>query len=320
MTATKPSASAFDDSSLPRPGDIELAAKRIENLVRYTPALTVDGAELGIPGSVSLKFELTQNSGSFKARGASNFMLTQRISDSGVVAASGGNHGAAVAWAADRLGHKATIFIPTITDEGKVERLLSYGAEVHQVGSVYAEALEASREFEATSGATAIHAYEDPAVVTGAGTTGREFANQVGAMDTMLVACGGGGLAGGIAAWFGRSRTQVIACETEGTSAFADAIEAGEPVDVPVSGLAADALGATSIGRLGWTCLQAAGAGSVVVTDDDVDEAGELLWDRFRILAEPSAVVPLAAVISGRYQPAPNEHIGIIVCGANTKL
>lgn len=320
MATTPPASDPGQGSEVPRPGDIELAAKRIERLARRTPAMTVEGWQLSTVGTVSLKLELLQHSGSFKARGAANFMLTNQISAAGVVAASGGNHGAAVAWAAQQLGHEATIFIPTITDEAKVERLESYGATVHQTGAVYAEALEASREFQSESGATPIHAYEDPVVVTGAGTTGREFAGQVGAMDTILVACGGGGLAGGIAAWFGKSRTRVIACETEGTAAFADALDAGHPVPVEVTGLAADALGASQIGDLAWTSLLAADAGSVVVTDDEVMDAGQVLWDRFRLVAEPSAVVPLAAILSGRYQPQQLEHIGIVICGANTQL
>lgn len=306
--------------AIPRPGEIELAANRIAKLVRRTPTLTVDGREFGVDARISLKLEFLQQSGSFKARGAANFMLSNRIGEAGVVAASGGNHGAAVAWAARELGHRATIFIPTITDRAKVERLHSYGAEVHQAGDVYADALRAAIEFQHDLGATPIHAYEDVIVVTGAATTGREFAEQVGAVDTMLVACGGGGLAGGIAAWFGSSRTRIVACETVGTASFAQALQAGQPVDVAISGLAADALGASRIGTIGWTCLRAADAGSVVVTDDEVTTAGQLLWDRFRIVAEPSAVVPLAALISGRYEVRPGQHIGVIICGANTAL
>ncbi|MDH3679208.1 MAG: threonine/serine dehydratase [Acidimicrobiia bacterium] len=322
MTATRTGAVGPGDgrTGAPRPGDIELAAKRTERLVRRTPSMTVDGSELGVAGTLSLKLELVQHSGSFKARGAANFLLSNRIGDAGVVAASGGNHGAAVAWAAHTLGHPATIFIPTITAEAKVERLRSYGAEIHQIGDVYADALEASRAFEAESGATPVHAYEDPVVVAGAGTTGREFAEQVGAMDTVLVACGGGGLSGGIAAWFGKSRTRVVACETEGTACFAAALEAGEPVDVAVSGLAADALGATRIGQLAWDCLRASDAGNVVVTDDEVTDAGRYLWDQYRLMTEPSAVVPVAALLSGRYRPERNEHVGLVICGANTTL
>ncbi len=301
----------------PEPSDIDLAAKRIASLVRRTPAMTVPGSELGTSGTISLKLELTQHSGSFKARGAANFVLHREIGPAGVVAASGGNHGAAVAWAARELGHRAAIFVPTISNPAKVERLRAYGADVHQVGAVYAEALAASRAHQAESGATPIHAYEDPTVMAGAGTTGLEFADQVAPMTALLVACGGGGLAGGIAAWFGASGPRVVACETEGTAAFAEASRAGEPVDVEVSGLAADALGATRVGDLAWASLTAADAGSAVVTDDDLVAAGELLWDRFRLMAEPSALAPLAALLSGRFLPGPSDHVGVLVCGAN---
>lgn len=299
--------------------DVAAAAARIAPLLRRTPTLTVDGRELDASGRLSLKLELFQHSGSFKARGATNFMLATPIGEAGVVAASGGNHGAAVAWAARQLGHGASIFVPTISSPTKVERLRRYGADVHQVGAVYADALAASHELVAATGAVPVHAYEDPLVVAGAGTTGRELEDQVGPLDTVLVACGGGGLAGGIAAWFG-PRTRVIACETDGTAAFARALEAGAPVPVEVAGLAADALGATQIGDLAWRCLSGAGAGSIVVSDTDVARARAELWERFRILAEPSAVVPVAALLSGAYRPAAGEHVGVVICGANTVL
>lgn len=306
--------------------EIAAAAERISSLIRRTPTMTIPGSEfdLGDDVTVSLKFELMQHSGSFKGRGASNFMLAKTqagaIGPSGVVAASGGNHGAAVAWAAKQLGHRATIFVPTISAAAKVERLRGYGADVHQVGDVYADALAASLDFQASSGATPIHAFNDPLVVAGAGTTGREFADQVDhPLTTILVACGGGGLAGGIAAWFGRE-ARVATCETEGTAAHAKALAAGGPVDVEVTGIAADALGATRIGDLAWACLAAAGAENVVVTDDDVRDGCALLWDQFRVVAEPSAAVPMAAITSGRFRPEPGEHLGIVICGANTSL
>ncbi len=307
----------------PRPGswehDILEAADRLDGMVRHTPVLTVDGAQLGAAGRISLKLELVQHSGSFKARGATNFMLAHPIGPAGVVAASGGNHGAAVAWAANRLGHRAAIFVPTIASPAKVERLRRYGADVHQVGAVYAEALAASRELEAETGATPIHAYEDRAVMAGAATVGRELERQAGPLDTVLVACGGGGLSGGIAAWLG-SRTRVVACETEGTATFAGARAAGRPVPVAVTGVAADALGATQIGDLAWQCLAEADAASVLVTDAEVGAARAELWDRFRLVTEPAAAAPVAALLSGRYRPAADEHVGVVICGANTDL
>jgi threonine dehydratase len=264
-----------------------------------------------------LKLEMLQYSGTFKARGASNYIASMPISDAGVVAASGGNHGAAVAWAAGRAGHRATIFVPTISAPAKVERLRSYGADVHQVGAVYAESLEASMVFQEQSGATSIHAYNHPIVMAGAGTTGSEFVEQAAGLDTILVACGGGGLAGGIASAVDDS-VRVVVCETDTTNAYAAAVDAGEPVDVEVSGLAADALGATSIGELPWRALFGVSAPSVTVTDDELAEAQDHLWNEFRIIVEPSAATTIAVLRSGKYLPAPGERVGILLCGANT--
>lgn len=301
---------------------IEQASQRIAPLLRRTPTMTTPGSELGLEGTISFKLEYLQQSGSFKARGATNFMTANEISDAGVTAASGGNHGAAVAWAARELGHKATIFVPTISSPTKVDRLRSYGADVHQVGAVYSESLEHCEAFQSETGATAIHAYNDPVVVAGAGTTGLELdrdTTTVGPVDSVLVACGGGGLAAGIASWFDES-TAIVACETETTTAFAEAKKAGHPVDVEVSGIAADALGATSIGDVPYAALQAADTQSVLVSNDAVVDAQNLLWDRFRIVVEPSAAVPVAAVISGQWQAKPGSHTAIVVCGANTTL
>ncbi len=320
--------------------DIAAAADRIAPLVRTTPVLTVPGSTFGGTGTVSLKLELVQHSGSFKARGAASHLLAADPRPDGVVAASGGNHGAAVAWAARELGRPAHIFVPTISAPAKVDRLRAYGATVHQVGDVYAESLQASQAFLAEHDAESVHAYESPLVMAGAGTTGREFETQVPDLDTVLVACGGGGLVGGVATWFsagpGGSATgpghadtatgstppkpvAVVACETEGTAAYARALEADGPVPVAVTGIAADALGASSIGTLAWNRLRAAGAASVVVTDDEVVRAQHFLWDRFRVVTEPSAAVPVAAVLSGVIPlDDPDGHVGIIVCGANT--
>lgn len=307
--------------------DIDDAAARIAPLVRTTPVITVPGRELGVEGTISLKLELLQHSGSFKARGATSFLLEADARPDGVVAASGGNHGAAVAWAARELGRPANIFVPTISAEAKVERLRHYGATVHQVGAVYAEALAASEAFLTDHDATAVHAYEHELVVAGAGTTGREFEAQAPPLDAVLVACGGGGLVAGVATWFAPAGAEpgngdrgpaVVACETEGTAAYARALDAGQPVDVEISGIAADALGATRIGTTAWNQLRAAGTTGVVVTDDDVVAARALLWDRFRIVTEPSAAVPVAALLSGAFVVHPDQHVGVIVCGANT--
>jgi threonine dehydratase len=299
------------------------AQRRLANLVRRTPILEVDDNAIvrGRHGAGSsrfvLKLEQLQHSGTFKARGASNFIASMPISEAGVVAASGGNHGVAVAWAARRAGHSATVFVPTISSPTKVALLRSYGADVHQVGDVYAESLAASEEFVAESGATPIHAYDHPAVLAGAGTTGLEFVDQVRGLDTILVACGGGGLAGGIACALGDD-VDVIVCETETTNAYEAAVAAGRPVDVEVSGIAADALGATKIGELAWQSLSSVSARNVVVSDDHVTEAQDHLWSEFRIVVEPSAATTVAALRSGRYVPASGERVGILLCGANT--
>ena len=294
--------------------------------------MTVPGEQLDIDAdvdagsgvTVSLKLEYLQHSGTFKGRGAMHFMLNNQIAGAGVTAASGGNHGAAVAWAARELGHRATIFVPTISAPAKVARLRSYGAEVVQVGAVYAESLEACDAHQAETGATGIHAYEAHDVMAGAGTTGREFEAQVGdaglpPLDAVLVACGGGGLVGGIASWFG-SEVAAVACETQTTTAYASAKAAGEPVHVDVSGVAADALGASTIGSLAFQALEAADAQSVTVPDQAVTSARQLLWERFRVVVEPSAAVPIAALASGAWQPPAGAHVGVVVCGANTGL
>ncbi len=303
---------------------VDAAAATLGPRIRRTPIMTVDGSELGVEGLVTLKLEHLQHAGSFKARGALHFLLTNEISAAGVTAASGGNHGVAVAWAAAQLGHRATIFVPTISSPAKVDRLRSLDAEVIQTGSVYAEALAVCRDHQATSGATAVHAYEAADVMAGAGTTGRELAEQLiesgwPTPDRVLVACGGGGLVGGVAAWL-EATTSIVACETEGTAALTRALEAGEPVDVEVSGVAADALGATRIGSLAFDTLRAAGATTAVVDDDAVVAARRNLWDRFRLLVEPSAAVPLAALEAGRVKTGPGDHTAVIICGANTQL
>ncbi len=304
------------------PDRVEAAAATLAGRIRTTPILTVDGRELGVEGTVTLKLELLQHSGTFKARGALNFLSTNPVADAGVTAASGGNHGVAVAWAAARLGHRATIFVPTISAPAKVARLRALGAEVVQTGDVYADALAACREHQATTGATSVHAYEAVDVMAGAGTTARELEAQVAAaglppIDSVLVACGGGGLSGGIAGWLG-DRAEVVAGETDGTAAWARAREAGRPVDVDVSGIAADALGATRLGQLAFDTLAGAGAASVVVDDEATIAARRFLWAEFRLAVEASAAVPVAALVTGAWRPPSGSHTAVVVCGANT--
>lgn len=301
------------------PDHIEAAAGVIAPFVRRTPVLVVPGSEIGVDATLVLKLEFLQHSGSFKARGATHFMATQDIAESGIVAASGGNHGAAVAWAAQRFGHPAHIFVPTTASPAKVARLNDYGAEVHQVGEVYGEALAASKEFLAVHGGSSIHAYDDPIVIAGAGTCARELELEQPGLDAVVVACGGGGLSGSTAAWYG-DQTEIVVVETDGTATYAAALAHGAPTDIEVSGIAADALGATRLGSHPWDALHRVGATSVVVSDADVVAARRQLWSWLRIVVEPAAAAPVAALITGAWRPTPGTHIGIVVCGANTTL
>lgn len=304
----------------PTRADIVAAHDRLLDQVRRTPILDVDGASLALRGhELVLKLEFVQHSGSFKARGACNFIAMNNLPSSGVVAASGGNHGAAVAWAARREGVPAAIFVPTIASQTKVARLREYGADVHQVGAVYSESFEASEQHRAATGAMRIHAYDDPDVMAGAGTTGLEFVAQAGRLDSVLVACGGGGLSGGMGAAIGDT-TRIVVVETDTTNTYAAALQAGEPVDVEVGGLTADALGATRLGGLAWQALSSVDAVSVVVTDDEVVLAMAHLWSEFRIAVEPAAAVTAAALLSGRFVPHHGERVGVVICAANTTI
>ena len=301
------------------PDHIATAAGVIAPFVRRTPVLVVPGSEIGVDATLVLKLEFLQHSGSFKARGATHFMATQDIAESGIVAASGGNHGAAVAWAAQRFGHPAHIFVPTTASPAKVARLNDYGAEVHQVGEVYGEALAASKEFLAVHGGSSIHAYDDPIVIAGAGTCARELELEQPGLDAVVVACGGGGLSGSTAAWYG-DRTEIVVVETDGTATYAAALAHGAPTDIEVSGIAADALGATRLGSHPWDALHRVGATSVVVSDADVVAARRQLWSWLRIVVEPAAAAPVAALITGAWRPTPGSSVGIVLCGANTTL
>ena len=299
---------------------IDRAAEVLADLVRRTPTIEVAGAEIGLDATLVLKLEFLQHSGSFKARGAGHFVATQTIAPSGLVAASGGNHGAAVAWAARRFGHAANIFVPTTSTPAKVAKLRQFGATVHEVGSVYRDALEASRRYVEANHATTIHAYDDPVVMAGAGTCARELDQQAPGLDAVLLACGGGGLSGGTAAWY-QDRAEIVAVETPGTATFAAARAAGAPVDVDVSGVVADALGATRVGATPFRSLQVADATSVVVDDADVVAARHHLWNWLRVVVEPAAAAPLAALMTGAWRPrSPGDRVGVVLCGANTTL
>jgi threonine dehydratase len=239
------------------------------------------------------------------------------VPDAGVIAASGGNHGAAVAYAARQLGHVAEIFVPEPTPDIKVERLRRYGARVMLVGASYAEAHAACRARAAQTGALEVHAYDQPEVVAGQGTLGRELEQQLGAVDTVLVAVGGGGLIAGVAAWFA-GRTKVVAVEPERCPTLYSAVRAGAPTDIEVSGVAADSLGARRIGALAFDIAQRHVDSVMLVSDEEIRGSQRALWDSLRVLAEPGGAAALAALRSGRYQPAPGERVTVIVCGGNT--
>jgi len=297
------------------PREVEAAARLIEGRVRRTPALSLPAGAFGLAFAVALKLESLQASGSFKARGAFHKLLLRGAPTAGVVAASGGNHGAAVAFAARALGYRAEIYVPTIASPAKVARLRDFGAAVTQTGAVYAEARAAAMRRAAETGATTIEAYDDPEVFAGAGTVAREFAEDA-VFDTLLAAVGGGGLIAGCRAAL-EDRIKIVAVETEGTPTLHRALAAGRPVDVEISGLAADALGASRIGGTNFEQVKGRVA-SVLVDDKALREAQRALWAELRIVAEPAGAAGLAALTAGAYRPAPGERVGVLVCGGNT--
>ncbi len=297
--------------------EIEQAAALIEPHIRKTPVLDLAADELGLPFPLTLKLELLQHAGSFKPRGAFHRLLTNRVPAAGVVAASGGNHGLAVAYASRRLGHSAAIFVPRISPAIKVEGLRRLGAQVNIVGEAYPEAAEACKQRAAETGALMVHPYDQREVLAGQGTLAREWQAQSPALDTVLIAVGGGGLIGGMAAWYGGA-VRVIGVEPETAPSLERAMAAGEPVDVAVSGVAADSLGARRVGTLMFETARAFIDRVVLVTDDQIRDAQRQLWQRLRLIAEPGGAAALAAVLSGRYQPEPGERVGVLVCGSNT--
>ena len=290
----------------------------IRPYIRHTPVVRVDLADFGLPARpVDLKLELLQHSGSFKARGAFTNLLTRTVPPAGVVAASGGNHGAAVAYAAMRLNVPATIFVPSVTSPAKAERIRGYGAELVIAGERYADALAASEAFVKERGGLAIHAFDQPETLLGQGTVGLEIEADLPAIDTLLVAVGGGGLIGGVAAWFA-GRIKLVAVEPEGSPTLYRAFEAGHPVDAETGGIAADSLAPKRVGELMFPFAKSFIDRSVLVSDDDIRQAQQALWDTVRIVAEPGGAAAFAALLSGKYAAAAGERIAVLVCGANT--
>ena len=282
--------------------------------------LEVDGADFGLDSiTIVLKLELFQHGGSFKARGAFMNLLTREVPDVGVVAASGGNHGVAVAFAAMKLGRHATIFVPSVASPAKIDRIRGYGAELVIAGDRYADALEASQEWTERTGALPIHAYEAVETLLGQGTLGLELEEQSPRLDALLVAVGGGGLIGGVAAWY-EHRTPIIAVEPELAPTLQRAFEAGRPVDAPAGGIAADSLAPRQVGQIMFPIAQKYVRASLLVSDDQIREAQKKLWETVRIAAEPGGAAAFAALLSGRFRAKPGERVGVIVCGGNTDL
>ena len=298
---------------------IRAAYDRIQPFIRRTPVIALEQGAFGLEGSLFFKLELMQHTGSFKPRGAFNRLLSCSVPAAGVVAASGGNHGAAVAYAARAVSRPAEIFVPAISSSVKVERIRSYGAEVSVVGAHYGEALAASQVRAAETGALVVHAFDEEHVVAGQGTVGLEFEQQAPELDTVLVAVGGGGLIGGIAAWYG-SRTRVIGVEPELAPTLHRAIGSGAPVDVAVSGIAADSLGGRRAGEIAFDISRRHVERVLLVDDDSIRAAQRALWDSVRVIAEPGGATAFAALLSRAYLPAAGERVGVVVCGANADL
>lgn len=289
--------------------------------VRRTPVLELPGADLGLPDvDVVLKLEAFQRAGSFKARGAFANLLLRDVPDGGVVAASGGNHGAAVAFAARALGVPATIFVPETSSPAKIARIRDYGATLRLAGTTYGEALDASLEWARGDRALAVHAFDQPETLMGAGSLGLELTEQAPDLDEVLIAVGGGGLIGGVAAWYAGTApgTRILGVEPEASPTLTVALAAGGPADAPVGGIAVDSLAPRRIGRVVYPIARAHVAGTVLVSDEAIVAAQRLLWDAVRVVAEPGAATPLAALLSGAHRPVPGSRVGVVVSGANT--
>ncbi|WBV43075.1 threonine/serine dehydratase [Pseudoroseomonas cervicalis] len=304
----------------PAPPDaaaIRAAAQRIAPWVRRTPLLHLSAAELGTSCDVTLKLELLQASGSFKPRGAFNRMLSNPLPAAGVIAASGGNHGAAVAYAARALGVPAEIYVPEITGPAKLARIRAYGATLVQTGASYDEARQASEARAAETGALLVHAYDQEEVLAGQGTLGLELEEQAPALTHILLATGGGGLIGGVAAWYGE-RAEIVSVEPEACPTLYTALREGRPVPVPVGGLAADSLGARQVGALMFGVARRQIGSALLVPDAAIRAAQQALWERCRLVAEPGGATALAALLSGAFRPPEGARVGVVVCGANT--
>ncbi|MGH7683104.1 MAG: threonine/serine dehydratase [Vulcanimicrobiaceae bacterium] len=298
---------------------IESTYAAIEPYVRRTPLLHVDGDDVGLRGMrLALKLEALQVSGSFKARGAFSNLVSRPIPPAGVAAASGGNHGTAVAYAAMRRGVKAKIFVPSVASPTKIEKIRSYGADLTIVGERYADTVGACERYCAETGALNVHAFDQPETMLGTGTIGFEIEQQFSDVQTVLAGIGGGGLIGGIASWFATTPVRVIGVEPDGAPTMTRALEAGEPVDAPAGSIASDSLAPARIGRLNFPIAQRDVDRVLLVSDDEIRAAQRTLWNGCDVVAEPGGAAAFAAVLSGKYVPAAGERVCVVVSGGNT--
>lgn len=306
---------------VPSKDDIRAAHRLIENHIRKTPIFQIDSSAFDHEGHISLKLEMLQYAGSFKARGAFYNLLSRNIPPAGVAAASGGNHGAAVAYAASRLGIPARIFVPEISSPAKIAKIRACGAKVVVKGARYADALELCLAYQQETGAEGLHAYDSFETICGQGTLGLELETQMkeNLPDTLLVAVGGGGLISGITSWFGKN-IKIIGVEPEKASALYQAHNAGKPVDVEVSGIAADSLGAKRCGELVYQITSDQLHDLIRIEDSAILDAQKLLWTDYRLACEAGGSAALAALSSGAYKPAKGERVSIILCGSNVQL
>jgi threonine dehydratase len=299
------------------PGGVRAAEAAIRPFIRRTPVVELDRAEFGLdPGPLVLKLEPLQHAGSYKARGAFANLTLRRPPAAGVTAASGGNHGGAVAYAARRLGAKAKIFVQATASPAKIARIREYGAELVVGGESHAEALLACEAWAAETGAMTVHAFDQVETMCGAGTLGLELEDQTRA-DTVMAAVGGGGLAAGLAAWFG-DRAKLVAVEPKASPTLHNALAAGGPVDAPIGGLAGDSLSPRRIGALCYPLLKRHVAVNPLVEDEEIRAAQAALWRVLRVVVEPGGAAALAALLGGRYRPAPDERVAVVLSGANT--
>ena len=300
------------------PDMIREAARVTQPHIRRTPTVECNASDFGLPSAhLTFKLELLQHSGSFKARGAMFNILSRQIPAAGVAAASGGNHGAAVAWAAQKAGVPASIFVPVVCSQAKIARIRGYGANLTVTGNRYADSLAACDAWATESGALTIHAFNQPETLAGQGTLGLELEEQAPDIDTLLVAVGGGGLIGGIAAWY-CGRVRIIAVEPELCPTLFMAMEAGRSVDAPSGGVAADSLAPLRVGEMMFPLAQAWVERTVLVPDAVIEDAQTRLWEVMRVAAEPGGATAMAALLAGAYRPRDGEKVGVLICGGNT--